>query len=58
MPEIIATVLSEMLTGGFNHPRATCLLIGAIDLMFEGMGVAPPPILQSVVGSEKLSAHI
>jgi len=57
-PEIIATVPRGMLTGAFNLPRAGCLLIGAIDLIPEGTGVVPPPIVHLVAGFVKHLPHI
>jgi len=57
-PEIIATVPRETLTSAFNLPRAGCLRIGAIDLIQEGTGVTPPPILHLVAGFVKHLPHI
>jgi hypothetical protein len=57
-PEIIATVLREMLTGAFNLPRAGCPRIGAIDLISEGTGVVAPPIVHLVAGFVKHLHHI
>jgi len=47
-PEIIATLQREKLAGVFNLPWAGCLWIGAIDLVPEGTGVVPPPIVHLV----------
>jgi hypothetical protein len=49
-PGIIATVLRESLAGAYNLPQAGCLQIGEIDLIPEGMGVVPPPIVHLVAG--------
>ena len=56
--EIIATVLRETLAGALNIPRAGCVRIGAIDLIPEGMGVVPPPIVHLVAGFVKHCPHI
>jgi polyferredoxin len=57
-PEIIATIPREMLTAAFNHPQAGCLQIGAIDLIPEGMGVVPHPIVHLVASFVKHLHHI
>jgi len=57
-PEIIATIPREMLTGVFNLPQAGYLRIGGIDLIPEGTGVVPPPILHLVAGFVKHLPHI
>jgi hypothetical protein len=57
-PEIIATVPREMLTGAFNLPQAGCLQIGAIDLIPEGTGIVPPPIVHLVTGFVNHMPHI
>jgi len=57
-PGIIATIPREILTGAFNLPRAGCLRIGAIDLIPEGTGIVPPPIVHLVTGFVKHLPHI
>jgi hypothetical protein len=52
-PEIIATVPRETLAGAFILRRADCLRIAAIDLIPEGIGVIPPPIVPLVTGFVK-----
>jgi hypothetical protein len=51
--EIIATVPTEMLAGAFNLPHAGYLRMGAIDLLPDGTGVVPPPIVHLVAGFVK-----
>jgi len=57
-PEIIATLPRETLAGAFNLSRAGCLRIGAIDLIPEGTGVVPPPIVHLIAGFVKHLPHI
>ena len=57
-PEIIGSVSREMLPGAFNLPQAGCLQFGAINLIPEGMGVVPPPIIQLGPGFVKHLLHI
>jgi hypothetical protein len=57
-PEIIPTVPRETLTGAFNLPPAGCLRITVIDLICEGTGVVPPPIVHLVTGFVKHLPHI
>jgi hypothetical protein len=57
-PEIIATMPRVTLTGAFNFPRAGCLQIGAIDLIPEGTGIVPPPIVHLVAGFVKHLPHM
>jgi hypothetical protein len=52
-PEIIVTVAREKLTSAFNLPQAGCLQTGAIDLIPEGTGIVPPPIVLLVLGFVK-----
>jgi len=47
-----------MLTSPVNLPRAGWLRIGAIDLIPEGTGIVPPPILHLVAGLVKHLPHI
>jgi hypothetical protein len=47
-----------MLAGAFNLPGAGCLLIGAIDMIPEGLGVVQPPIVHLVVGFVKHLPHL
>jgi len=42
----------------FNLPRASCLRIGAIDLIPKGKGVVPPPIVHSVASFIKHLPHV
>jgi hypothetical protein len=56
--EIIATVPRETLAGAFNLPQAGCLRFAAIDLIPEGMGVVPPPIVHLVAGFVKHLPHM
>jgi hypothetical protein len=56
--EIIATVSREMLAGAVNLPRAGCLRIGEINLIPEGSGVVPPPIVHLITGFVKHLPHI
>jgi hypothetical protein len=57
-PGNFATVPIEILTGGFNLPRVDCLWIGVIDLIPEGTGIVPPPIVHVVAGFVKHLPHI
>jgi len=57
-PEIIATVLSEMLAGVFNIPRAGYLQIGALDSIPESMVGIPPWIVHFVAGYVKHLLHV
>jgi len=57
-PEIIATVPREILAGVLNLSQAGCLKIGAIDLIPEGTGVVPPPIVHLIAGFVKHLPHI
>jgi hypothetical protein len=57
-PEIIATVPRETLTSAFNLPQASCLLIGAINLIPESTEVVPPPIVHLVMGFVNHLPHI
>jgi len=57
-PEIIATVQRDMLGGALIIPWASCLQIGSIELIPEGTGVLPPPIVHMVVGCVKHLPHI
>jgi len=57
-PGIIVTVHRNTLAGALNLPRAGCLWIGAIDLIPEGTGFVPPPIVHLVVGFVKHLPHI
>jgi len=57
-PEIIATVPRETLAGAFNFPLAGCLHIAALDLIPEGAGVVPPPIVHLATGVVKHLPHI
>jgi hypothetical protein len=56
--EIIATVSRGMLAGAVNLPRAGCLWIGEINLISEGSGVVPPPIVHLITGFVKHLPHI
>jgi hypothetical protein len=56
--EIIATIPTEMLTGGFNLPQVGCLGIGAIELIPEGTGIVQPPIVHLVAGCVKRLPHM
>jgi len=47
-----------MLTGAINLSWVGCLRIAVIDLIPEGMGVVPPPIVHFVVGYVKHLPHI
>jgi hypothetical protein len=57
-PEMIASVPRAMLAGAYNLSRAGCLQIGAIDLIPEGIGVVPPPIIHLVAGFIKHLRHV
>jgi hypothetical protein len=57
-PETIATVAKNMLTGAFDLGWAGCLRNGAIDLIPEGMGIVPPPIVHLIPGFVKHLPHI
>jgi hypothetical protein len=57
-PEIIATVPKEMLASAFNLPQAGCVWIGAIELIPEGTGVVPPPMVHLMAGLVKHLPHI
>jgi hypothetical protein len=52
-PDIIATIPRETLTSSYNLAKAGCLRIGTIDLIPEGTGVIPLPIVHLVVGFVK-----
>jgi hypothetical protein len=41
-----------------NLPRANCLRIRAINLIPEGTGVVPPPIVRLVAGIVQHLPHI
>jgi hypothetical protein len=56
-PKIISTVPREMVTGAFNLFRASCLWIGANDLIPEGTRVIPPQISHLVTGNVKYLPH-
>jgi len=47
-----------MHAGVFNFPQAGCQQIGAIDLIFKDMGVAPRPIDHLVTGCVKPLPHL
>jgi len=47
-----------MPTGAFNFSQAGCVRIVAIDLIPEGTGVVPPPIVHLVTGFVKHLPHI
>jgi hypothetical protein len=47
---IITTVPREMLASVFDLSEAGCLQIRAIDLITEGTGVVPPPIVHLIAG--------
>jgi len=49
-PGINATEPRETHTGEFNHFRAGCRRIEAIDLIPEGTGVVSPPIVNLIGG--------
>jgi len=55
---MIATVQGEILAGALIISRAGWLQIGEIDLIPEGTGVVPPPIVQLIVGYVKHLPHI
>jgi len=57
-PEIIATLPRATLAGAFNMPRPGCLRIGAINLIPNGTGVVPPPIVHLIAGFVKHLTHI
>jgi len=57
-PGIITTLPRETFTGAFNLPRAGCLWIDAIELIPEGTGVVPPPIVHLVAGLVKCLPYI
>jgi hypothetical protein len=57
-PEIITTVPRETLTCVFSLCQIDCVWIGAIDLISEGTGVIPPPIVHLIAGFEKHLLHI
>jgi hypothetical protein len=57
-PEIIATLPGETLTGACNLSQAGCLRIGVIDLIPEGTGVVPFPMVLLVTGFVKHLPHI
>jgi len=57
-PEIIVTVPRETFASAFNLPRAASLWIGVIDLIPEGTGVVPSPIVHLVAGFVKHLPHI
>jgi len=57
-PVIIATIPRETLAGAFNLSRAACLRIGGNNLIPEGTGVVPPPIVHLVAGCVKPLPHI
>jgi len=56
--EIIATVPRETLASAFNLSRAGCVPIGAINLIPEGTGVIPRPIVHSIAGFVKHLPHL
>jgi len=47
-----------MLASAFNLPQAGCLLIGAIELIAEGTGIVPPPIVHLIAGIVNHLPHI
>jgi hypothetical protein len=57
-PEIIATIQRETLSGTFNLSRAGCLGIEAMELIPEGTGVVPPPIVHLATGFFKYLPNI
>jgi hypothetical protein len=57
-PEIIATILREMLAGAVNRPRAGCLLISPVDLIPESTWDVSPPIVHVIAGFVKYLLHI
>jgi hypothetical protein len=56
--EIIPIVPREKLTGVYNLALPGCLRIGAIDLIPEGTGIVPPPIVYLVMGLVKYLPQI
>jgi hypothetical protein len=46
-----------MLTGAFNLCKAGCVPIEAINMITEGTGVVPPPIVHLVAGFVKHLLH-
>ena len=57
-PEVIPTVPGETLAGVNNISQDGWLRIGGIDLIPEGMGVGPPPIVHLVAGFVKYLPHL
>jgi hypothetical protein len=57
-PEIIDTILREMLTGVFTLFRAGCVGIVAINLIPEGRAVVTPPMAHWIATVVKHSSHI
>ena len=49
-PEIIATRQRGTLAGACNLPQGGCAWIGVIDLIPQGTGVVPPPIVHLIAG--------
>jgi hypothetical protein len=56
--EIIATILRVSHTGVFNLPQDGCWRLGAIDLILDGTGIVPPPIVHLVTGFVTHLPHI
>jgi len=56
--KVIATKPRELLSGAFNYAQRGCLKIGAINLIPEGAGVVPPPLVYLVAGFVTQLPHI